>query len=92
MKLPTKPLPSLDTAVFALRHLESSEYICLQHERNNYIALFTDPDAALSFRTDLGQIEHADIISVCLEEIPTDYFWLDGEMLHRSTFVSTITV
>jgi hypothetical protein len=88
MKSQTKPLPSLKMPVFVLRHLESGEYICLQHTQNNYLAAFTDGDSATTFRSDLGQIEHAEIISLRLEDVPTDYFWLDGEMLNRQTFIA----
>jgi hypothetical protein len=86
MKAQTKPFLSLTTPVFVLRHLDSGEYICLQHEGDCYLAAFTDGDSATTFRADLGQIEHAEIISARLGDLPTEHFWLDGEMLHRQIF------
>jgi hypothetical protein len=86
MKSQTKPLPLLKTPVFVLKHLESGEYVSLKHGEQYYLAAFTDGDSATTFRADLGQVEHATVVSLRLADIPADYFWLDGEMLHRMTF------
>jgi hypothetical protein len=67
--------------IFALRHLESGEFICLRHEGHEFLASFTDGDSAHQFRDELGLLEHCEIASMPLGEAPFDHFWLDGEMV-----------
>ena len=66
--------------IFALRHIESGEYICLRHEGAEYLACFTDGDTAFQFREELNLLEYVDITSMRLGSAPFDRFWLDGEM------------
>jgi hypothetical protein len=66
--------------IFALRHIETGEFICLRHEGAEYLACFTDCDTALQFREELNLLEHVDIASMRLGSAPFDHFWLDGEM------------
>ena len=75
--------PKIDVSqvVFALRHIESGEFICLRHEGEEYLATFTDGDTALQFREELGLLEHVDVGAMKLGEAPFDHFWLDGEMV-----------
>ena len=68
--------------VFALRHLESGEFICLLQEGTDYLACFTDGDSALEFRTALGLQEHVDLHAMTLGRSPFQHFWLDGENVH----------
>ncbi len=68
-------------SVFALRHLETREYICLRHDAREYLAAFSDGDTAFQFRKELGLLEHVDIITMRLGDAPFDQFWLDGEMM-----------
>jgi hypothetical protein len=70
-----------DQNVYALRHLETREYICLRHDKREYLAAFSDGDTAFQFREELGMVEHVDIITMRLSEAPFDQFWLDGKMM-----------
>ena len=79
--------PNVDVAqrIFALRHIETGEYICLRHQGNEYLASFTDGDTAFQFREELGLLEHVDIATMRLGDAPFDHFWLDGEMISQPT-------
>ena len=66
-------------AIYALRHLESGEFICLLQEGTDYLACFTDGDSALEFRAALGLQEHVDMIATTMRRSPFEHFWLDGE-------------
>lgn len=66
-------------AVFALRHLESGEFICLLQEGTDYLACFSDGDSALEFRAALGLQEHVDMVCTTMDASPFHHFWLDGE-------------
>lgn len=68
--------------VFALRHIESGEYICLLQEGTDYLACFSDGDSALEFRSLLGLQEHVDLCSTTLGHSPFSHFWLDGESVN----------
>ena len=70
-----------DRNVYALRHLETKEYICLRHDKREYLAAFSDGDTAFQFRQELGLLEHVDIVTMRLGDAPFDQFWLDGEMM-----------
>ncbi len=72
---------NVSQSIFALCHIETSEYICLRHEGSEYLACFTDGDTAFQFREELGLLEHVNITSMRLGEAPFDHFWLDGEMI-----------
>jgi hypothetical protein len=65
--------------VFALRHLESHEFICLLQEGKDYLACFSDGDTALEFRAALGLQEHTDLFCTTINHSPFQHFWLDGE-------------
>jgi hypothetical protein len=78
------PTINLSRRVYALRHIETSEYICLRQDNREYMACFTDGDGATQFREELGLVEFVDVSQVRLEDAPFNYFWLDGEMLNRS--------
>jgi hypothetical protein len=70
--------------VYALRHIETGEYICLRQEGHEYLACFSDGDTSLQFRDELGLLEHVDMVLMPIGEAPFDYFWLDGEMIGRN--------
>ncbi len=70
-----------DQNVFALRHLETREFICLRHDKREYLAAFSDGDTAFQFREELGLLEHVNIVTMRLGDAPFDQFWLDGEMM-----------
>jgi hypothetical protein len=70
--------------IFALRHIETGEYICLRQQIHEYVACFSEGDTAFQFRNELGLLEHVDVVGMRLKEMPFDYFWLDGEMISRS--------
>ena len=77
--------------IFALRHLETGEYICLRHEMREYLACFSDGDTAFQFREELGLLEHVDIVTRRLGEAPFDNFWLDGEMIEQAAVEDEVT-
>jgi hypothetical protein len=81
MKPNSEPRADASLNIFALRHIETGEYICLRHEGAEFLASFTDGDTALQFREELGLLEHVDIASMRLGDAPFDHFWLDGEMV-----------
>lgn len=64
--------------IFALRHLDSGEFICLLQDGTDYLAAFSDGDSALEFRSALGLHEHVDMVCTTLEQSPFRHFWLDG--------------
>ena len=70
--------------VFALRHIETGEFICLRHEMREFLAAFSDGDTALQFREELGLLEHVDVVNMRLGDAPFDQFWLNGEMVEAS--------
>ncbi len=65
--------------IYALRHLDSNEFICLLQEGTDYLACFSDGDTALEFRASLGLQEHVDLFGTTLDQSPFQHFWLDGE-------------
>lgn len=81
MKISEEPRVDLSRTIYALRHIESGEFICLRHEENEYLASFTDGDTAIQFRDELGILEHVDVVSMPLGKAPFDHFWLDGDMV-----------
>lgn len=70
--------------VYTLRHLETSEYVCLRQNGDEYLAAFSDGDSAMRFRAELHLIEFVDIIPVRLGSMPFDHYYLDGELTNRS--------
>lgn len=76
-----KTATELDTSqrIFALRHLDSGEFICLLQDGEDYLASFSDGDSALEFRAALGLQEHVDLVSTTAGQSPFRCFWLDGE-------------
>ena len=83
MKSTDRPKVDALQRIFALRHIETGEYICLRHEGNEYLACFTDGDTAFQFREELGLLEHVDIALMPFGEAPFDHFWPDGEMVSQ---------
>ena len=83
-----KPM-DVSQRIFALRHIETGEYICLRNEGNEYLASFTDGDTAFQFREELGLVEHVDIGTMSLGNAPFDHFWLDGDMVALPTAVDS---
>lgn len=81
------PMIDVSQRVYALRHIETSEYICLRQDDLEYLACFNDGDGAMQFREELGLLEFVDIIQVRLEDVPFNHFWLDGDMLNRSVLI-----
>jgi len=79
-----RPMVDLSQRVHTLRHIETGEYICLRNNGVEYVATFTDGDSAFQFRDELGLLEHVDIASMSLGDMPFDHYWLDGEMIGRS--------
>ena len=65
--------------IYALRHIESGEFICLLQDGHDYLACFSDGDTALQFRAELGLQEHVDLFATTLDHSPFRHFWLDGE-------------
>jgi hypothetical protein len=65
--------------IYALRHMESGEFICLLQEGVDYLACFTDGDTALEFRFSLGLTEHVDMCATTIGTSPFSHFWCDGE-------------
>lgn len=65
--------------IYALRHLDTNEFICLLQEGTDYLACFSDGDTALEFRTSLGLQEHVDLHCTAIDRSPFKHFWLDGE-------------
>jgi hypothetical protein len=68
-----------DQRVYALRHIENGEFICMLQEGEDYLACFSDGDTALQFRAELGLQEHVDLYGTTLGRSPFRHFWLDGE-------------
>ena len=81
MTYPNTRTIRVDQIIYALRHLETEEYICLRHESLEYLACFSDGDTAFQFREELGLLEHVDITHMRLGDAPFDQFWLDGDMI-----------
>lgn len=75
-----KNSPGVDVKqhIYALKHIESGEFICLLQEGYDYLACFSDGDTALSFRTELGLQEHVDLYCSTMDRCPFTHFWLDG--------------
>ncbi len=65
--------------IYALRHIDSGEFICLLQEGTDYLASFSDGDSALEFRAALGLQEHVDMVCTTIEQSPFRHFWLDGD-------------
>lgn len=78
------PMIDVSRRVYALRHIETTEYICLRQDDQEYMACFSDGDAAMQFRDELGLLEFVDVSQIRLDDAPFHHFWLDGEMLSRS--------
>ncbi len=72
---------NVNTHIYALRHIENGEFICLLQEGEDYLACFSDGDSALQFRADLGLQEHVDLLCTTMERSPFHHFWLDGESI-----------
>lgn len=70
--------------IYALRHIETGEFICLRHEAKEFLASFTDGDTAFQFREELGLLEHVDVTNMRLGDAPFENFWLDGEMVEQA--------
>ena len=79
------PKINITQLVCALRHIETGEFICLRNEGQEYLACFTDGDSAIQFREELGLLEHVDVATMPLSELPFDHFWFDGEMVDRAS-------
>lgn len=73
------PVINRTQTIYALRHINSGEFICLLQDGTDYLASFSDGDSALEFRAALGLQEHVDMVSSTLEESPFRHFWLDGD-------------
>lgn len=73
------PVKNITQRVFSLRHIETTEYVCLLQDGIDYLACFTDGDSALAFRTELGLQEYVDIFVSPLERCPFTHYYLDGE-------------
>lgn len=67
--------------MFVLRHIETDEYVCLRQDELEYLAAFSEVDAAREFRDQLQLTEFVDVVGTRLNQVPFDYFYLDGEML-----------
>lgn len=78
---------SVSQQVYALKHIETGEYICLRQGGRQYLACFTDGDTVLQFRTELGLVDYLDAVRMRLSEAPFDNFWLDGETLSRAVLI-----
>lgn len=78
-KMIAQTIKNTTQRVYSLRHIETSEYICLLQDGVDYLACFTDGDTALEFRTELGLQEHVDVFVSPLDTCPFTHFWLDGE-------------
>lgn len=89
MEYSNTPGVDISQSIYALRHLETGEFICLRHEGNEYLACFTDGDSAFQFREELGLLEHVDIASMPLGKAPFDHFWLDGDMIAQPATVNS---
>ncbi len=72
------PIVSADQKVFALRHLETQEFICLLQDNKDYLACFTNLDSAYDFRNSLGLIEFVDVKAVTINDVPFAQVWIDG--------------
>jgi CRP-like cAMP-binding protein len=89
MKQRMNNLIDVSQRVYALRHLETGEYICLRQDAREYLACFTDGDSAIQFREELGLVEHVDIAPMRIGEAPFDNFWLNGEMIGRAVLTDS---
>jgi hypothetical protein len=69
---------------YALRHIETGEYVCLRQSGREYVACFSTGDGAFQFRAELRLTEYVDVAGARLANLPFDYFWLDGEMISRA--------
>jgi hypothetical protein len=68
-----------DKRIYALRHLDTGEFICLLQDGIDYLACFSDGDTALEFRAALGLQEHVQLFASEIRLCPFRHFWLDGE-------------
>jgi len=68
-----------DKRIYALRHLDTGEFICLLQDGIDYLACFSDGDTALEFRAALGLQEHVQVFGSGIRLCPFRHFWLDGE-------------
>ncbi len=73
------PVINKTQTIFALRHIDSGEFICLLQDGTDYLASFSDGDSALEFRSALGLHEHVDMVSTTIDQSPFRHFWLDGD-------------
>lgn len=76
-------LPGDARWVYALRHLETGEYVCLRQSGREHLAVFTDGDAARGFQDTMRLVEFVDIVVMALGDAPFDHFWLDGVAYSR---------
>ncbi|MDX1932201.1 MAG: hypothetical protein SFU56_06325 [Capsulimonadales bacterium] len=86
-KKPLHAMVPVSQKVYALQHLETSEFICLRQGGREHLACFTDGDTATQFRAELGLIEYVDIVRMRLSEAPFQHFWLDGETISRAVLL-----
>lgn len=73
--------------VYTLRHMETGEYVCLRQDGAEYLAAFSESEAALEFRSELRLVEFVDVVSVRLAHVPFDHYYLDGELTTRAALV-----
>ena len=84
MKTKHHSLARVTQKVFALRHIETGEYICLRQNGREYVACFSEGDAAFQLRDELGLRDHVDVFGAQLGELPFDHYWMDGEMIGKA--------
>ena len=75
-----KPLQTVppNAPLFALRHLNTGEYIAALFEGRDWLICFTNGDDAYDMRVALGQIEHADVVSIPAGHL-FEHFFVDSE-------------
>lgn len=70
--------------IYTLRHMETGEYVCLRQDGAEYLAAFSNGDAAHTFRTELRLVEFVDIAPLRLATVPFDHYYLDGQLTTRA--------
>lgn len=68
-----------DKVIYALKAIDSKEFICLLQEGVDFIACFTRKDVAIAFRATIAQEEFVDVIETTINAAPFHHFYLDGE-------------
>lgn len=70
-------MPSLSTVAFALRHMDTGQFLCAQRDGEDYLICFSEHAEAEGFRDALGAREHCAITGQPIGNYPIGKLYLD---------------